>query len=622
MKNLSDSSFDLALTDPLHHVTCHPVPYRSPLPLYIQLPRRLTELLHNALVLEADTVTIRQITRHTLPPNRTPGCEHSEIILSVSLETNRPLSFECLTDTNESAWSEDLCQRSDSDSPGFLTLCDEAFIVRFLDRQTPGKSWGAILDPSHFTDRMTLPIHGIRPDPRAAQTRCSKPKTLETLIGVPSPGPEHLEGLVRDTCAHWTDLTILFVPPGPDAEPHPVPSTPFGEESVRSHDLPTHGIRLHVFCSAEPPHLRAPDFCHRGYCLPIGISSFESIRAQTGQHFHVTAETIPSEALRPRDPRPRMPLFQRTYRNHAVSSAGRPPSLRMAHQLASGLVYKAMRQMPAVRPTTVQYNHAMEQFIELPAPAKRLARWTLPKIQEFEEQYPYPPDSEVSLPANALLVPRTLGPEDCAMLYRAAQQNGLLPRLFRTPHPQPPWLADIPSITAVLPCLKDGDNFEPLDQWSQPLAVATPERANLALAPRAEGLRLLVCLTGPEGPLPLLFLDTDFAFHRGRYPFLAEKTDLDVNGLTALLQLCTRRPDETKNCDALETHEQQTMKNVLHLARRMICGEHHAAHLRIQDALQEISIHMPPRFRVHATVSRGSVDVQPDPLPPVSSSAS
>ena len=249
-------------------------------------------------------------------------------------------------------------------------------------------------------------------------------------------------------------------------------------------------------------------------------------------------------------------------------------------------IYRAMAADPSPRPAFEDWTRARDAGIDIaPSPAVlRPWRPALANVDDWRD-----PPKLAPAGADALVMDCDLDPPEAQALWRAADRNGIAPRLFEADRRLEgyAWYDAIDRVTGIVTELVlDGKSSAiddaPLPERTGPTAAELP--------PRPEAVRIALAIRAADGPAPALGLPTDLAFAGEAWswlddalPLVTADSALQPHELAALLRDGFFSPSDDADADSYETQLARFDEDALHLATRLLLSDDEACRTSIAE---------------------------------------
>ena len=207
-------------------------------------------------------------------------------------------------------------------------------------------------------------------------------------------------------------------------------------------------------------------------------------------------------------------------------------------------------------------------------------------------------------------------PHEAQALWRAAERNGVAPRLFEADRRLEgyAWYDGLHRTTAIdVELTLDGKPYA-LDE--APLPGRTGPTA-AELPPRPEALRIELVVRAADGPADALSLPTDVAFAGEAWshlddtlPLVTAESALQPHQLAVLLRNGFFSPSDDVEADSWETQRDRFDEEALHLATRLLLSDDEACRQSIAEAVRrELMWFVPGDRAVDIRIRRPDVTV-------------
>ena len=553
--------------------------------------------------------TLADIFAETLQNSRRAGA--ARVRISVSAPTARPDQTDATTgDTpltvtisddgagiadpavllsfGENGWDDALVRREDAAGFGFASLarrnCTVSSRPRSPDRETsPG--WKVQLVPGHFLGEAEAEVqaHDEAPYP------CGTAISFEATEAAAS-----IRNAAQIAARHYP-LPVVFENCTEDdtASPEELPRRAFLDGAV--HAEPWRGLVFGVFRNRHDGY-RDPDLNFFGLTLTVSLPTVETVHGAT---WSVLADV---------DDCPDLELVLPA-RKEAVENAFLT-EMREAARLA---IYRAMAADPCPRPAFEDWTRAREAGIDIAPPPAVLRPWR-PGVADFNDWRD--PPKLAAVDRDALVMDCDPEPPEAQALWRAAEREGIAPRLFEADRRLEGygWYDGLDRVTEIAVRVAAGDD------WMAPEAYPLPETLRSPAAPlpsRPAAIRIGLAIRPASGPARTLDLPADVVFAGEPWswieeamPLVTEDSALQPHQLAALLVAAFFSPSDDADSDSWETQRNRFEEDALHLATRLLLSDDDACRTSIAEAVRRDLIWFCPQGRtVEISVCRPNVTV-------------
>ena len=488
----------------------------------------------------------------------------------------------------ENGWDDALVRREDAAGFGFASLARRNCTVSSRPRSSNGEirpGWRVELVPEHFLGEADAEVRVYQEAPLPHGTAISFQAT-EAAAAI---------RVAAETAARHYPLPVVFEERTEDdlAEPVELPRRAFLDGAV--HAEPWRGLVFGVFRSRRSGY-NDPDLNFFGLTLPVKLPTVETVHGPT---WSVLADI---------DDCPDLELVLPA-RKEAVESAFLE-DMRTAARLA---IYRAMAADPNPRPAFKDWTRACEAGIKIAPPPAVLRPWR-PPVANVDDWRDPPKLSQVG--QDAVVMDCDPEPPEAQALWRAAERNGVAPRLFEGDRRLEGygWYDAIRRATAIaVEVTLDGKPYAlddaPLPEPAGPAAAELP--------PRPDAVRIDLAVRAAEGPADALRLPADLAFAGEAWcwlndalPLVTADSALRPYELAALLRNGLFSPSDEAEADSYETQSDRFDEDALHLATRLLLSDDEACRQSIAEAVRRELMWLAPEDRaVDIRIRRPDVTV-------------
>ncbi len=489
----------------------------------------------------------------------------------------------------ENGWDDELVRREDAAGFGFASLARRNCVVSSRPRSpnaqmSPG--WRVELEPAHFLGETEAEVHADEAAPYPCGTAISFEAT-ESIAAIRN---------AAENAARHYPLPVVFEDRTEDdtAMPEELPRRAFLDGAV--HAEPWRGLVFGVFRNRRAGY-RDPDLNFFGLTLTVGLPTVETVHGATWTVLADVADCPDLELVLPA-------------RKEAVENAFLE-EMREAARLA---IYRAMAADPNPRPAFEDWTRAREAGIDIAPPPAVLRPWC-PSIANVDDWRDPPKLAPVG--QDALVMDYDPEPPEAQALWRAAEREGVAPRLFETDRRLDGygWYDGLDRATGIAAEVTlDGKRHAlddaPLPERTGPTAAELP--------PRPEAVRITLAVRAADGPADTLRLPADLAFAGEPWswlddavPLVTADSALQPHELAALLQNGFFSPSDDSAADSYETQLNRFDEDALHLATRLLLSDDEACRSSIAEAVRRDLMWFCPQGRtVEISVCRPDVTVK------------
>ena len=464
----------------------------------------------------------------------------------------------------ENGWDDALVRREDAAGFGFASLARRDCAVSSRRRSTGGElapGWRVELAPEHFLGEA------------AAEVRADEQAPYPHGTAVSFRATEHAAAIrnAAENAARHYPLPVVFEDRTEDdtAGPEELPRRAFLDGAVHAEQW--RGLVFGVFRNRHAGY-NPPDLNFHGLTLALRLPTVETVHGAT---WTVLADV---------DDCPDLELVLPA-RKEAVENAFLK-EMRAAARLA---VYRAMAGDPNPRPAFEDWTRARAAGIEI-APLPAVLRPWRPATAHVDDWRDPPKLAAVG--RDTLVMDCHPEPHEAQALWRAAERNGVAPRLFEADLRLEGygWYDRLDRVSGMaVEVTLDGKPYAlddaPLPERSGPCAADLP--------PRPDAVRIELAVRAAEGPADVLFLPADVAFAGEAWshvddalPLVTADSTLQPHQLAALLRNGFFSPSDEIDADSYETQSDRFDEEALHLATRLLLSDDEACRQSIAEAVR------------------------------------
>ncbi|MDE0147908.1 MAG: hypothetical protein OXM58_06015 [Rhodospirillaceae bacterium] len=487
----------------------------------------------------------------------------------------------------ENGWDDALVRREDAAGFGFASLARRNCTVSSRPRLPDGEilpGWHVSLSPEHFLGEADAEVCADEDAPYPHGTAISF-RATEAAAAV---------RVAAEIAARHYPLPVAFDDRTDGiAAAVELPRRAFLDGAV--HAEPWRGLVFGVFRNRRSGY-NDPDLNFFGLTLPVKLLTVETVH---GPAWSVLADV---------DDCPDLELVLPA-RKEAVENAFLE-DMRAAARLA---IYRAMAADPNPRPTFEDWTRARDAGIGIAPPPAVLRPWRAPvaNVDDWRD-----PPKLAPVDRHALLMDCDPEPPEAQALWRAAERNGVAPRLFEGDRRLEgyAWYDALHRATGIaVEVTLDGTPYAlddaPLTEPTGPTAADLP--------PRPDAVRIDLAVRAADGPADALRLPADLAFagepwnwFRDALPLVAADSALRPHELAALLRNGFFSPSDEAEADSYETQSDRFDEDAQHLATRLLIGDDEACRQSIAEAVRRELIWLAPEDRaVDIRIRRPDVTV-------------
>ena len=555
------------------------------------------------------SATLADIFAETLQNSRRAGA--ARVRISVSAPTARPDEFAAtagetpltvtisddgagiadpavLLSFGENGWDDELVRREDAAGFGFASLarrnCTVSSMPRSPDRETP-PGWKVQLVPGHFLGEAEAEVHAHDEAPYPCGTAISFEAT-EAAASIRN---------AAEIAARHYPLPVVFENCTEDdtASPEELPRRAFLDGAL--HAEPWRGLVFGVFRNRHDDY-RNPDLSFFGLTLTVGLPTVETVHGATWSVLADVDDCPDLELV--------LPARKEAVENDFLTE------MREAARLA---IYRAMAADPCPRPAFEDWTRARDAGIDIAPPPAVLRPWR-PGVADFNDWRDPPKLAAVG--QDALVMDCDPEPPEAQALWRAAEREGIAPRLFEADRRLEGygWYDGLDRVTEIAVQVAAGDD------WMAPEAYPLPETLRSPAAPlpsRPAAIRIGLAIRPASGPAHTLDLPADVVFAGEPWswieeamPLVTEDSALQPHQLAALLVAAFFSPSDDADSDSWETQRNRFEEGALHLATRLLLSDDDACRTSIAEAVRRELVWFAPRDRtVDIRIRRPDVTV-------------
>ena len=487
----------------------------------------------------------------------------------------------------ENGWDEELVRREDAAGFGFASLARRGCAVSSRPRAPAGGAlpgWIVELAPEHFLGEGEARVRADTDAPFPHGTAISF-RATESAAAIRN---------AAETAARHYPLPVIFDDAtDADADPEELPCHAFLDNAV--HAEAWRGLAFGVFKGGHRGY-NDPDLNFFGLTLAVGLPAVETVHGATWTVLADIRDCPDLELVLPA-------------RKEAVENAFLA-EMREAARLA---IYRAMAADPAPRPRFEDWKRATAAGIDMAPPPALLRPWR-PCLADVDDWRQSAKLAEAGL--DALVMQCDPEPSEAQALWRAAERNGVAPRLFEADRRLEGygWYDALARATTMFVMAAADGEWMDIDDYPMP-ERAHPGAARLPSRPAA--IRIELTVRPAAGPSATLDLPTDVAFAGGTWcglhdalPLVTADSSLQPHQLAALIRAGFFSPSDEADSDSWETQRDRFDQEALHLATRLLLNDDEACRVSIAEAVRRELIWLAPRERtVDIRIRRPEVTV-------------
>ncbi len=547
-----------------------------------------TEALQNSRRAGATRVRIAVAATAARPDETATGTGETPLLVTVADDGAGIADPAVLLSFGENGWDDATVRREDAAGFGFASLARRNCAVSSRPRSpntqmSPG--WRVTLVPEHFLGEADAEICADEEAPFPHGTAISF-QAAESIAAIRN---------AAENAARHYPLPVVFVDRTEDdtADPEELSRRAFLDGAV--HAEAWRGLVFGVFRNRRAGY-RDPDLSFFGLTLTVGLPAVETVHGAT---WTVLADV---------DDCPDLELVLPA-RKEAVENAFLK-EIRHAARLA---IYRAMAADPSPRPAFEDWTRAREAGIEITPPPALLRPWR-PSVANVDDWRDPPKLAAVG--QDALVMDCDPEPPEAQALWRAAEREGIAPRLFEADRRLDgyAWYGALDRATGIaVEVTLDGKRHAlddaPLPERTGPTAAELP--------PRPEAVSIELAVRAADGSTHTLRLPADLAFAGEAWswledavPLVTTDSALQPHELAALLRNGFFSPSDDVEADSYETQLNRFDEDALHLATRLLLSDDEACRTSIAEAVRRDLMWFCPQGRtVEISVRRPDVTV-------------
>ncbi len=488
----------------------------------------------------------------------------------------------------ENGWDDATVRREDAAGFGFASLarrgCTVSSRPRSPDREIlPG--WQVSLSPEHFLAEVDAEVRTDEEAPFPHGTAISFEAT-ESIAAIRN---------AAENAARHYPLPVVFEDRTEDdtAMPEELARRAFLDGAVHAEQW--RGLAFGVFRNRRSGY-RDPDLGFFGLTLTVGLPTVETV--------HGAVWTVLADV----DDCPDLELVLPA-RKEAVENAFLK-DMRDAARLA---IYRAMAADPSPRPAFEDWTRAREAGIEIAPPPAVLRPWR-PSIANVDDWRDSPKLAATG--PDVLVMDCDPEPPEAQALWRAAEREGIAPRLFEADRRLEGygWYDRLARTTGIAVEVTLDGKRHALDD------TPLPERAGPTVAelpPRPEAVSIELAVRAADGTADTFRLPADLAFAGEAWswlddavPLVTADSALQPHELAALLRNGFFSPSDDVEADSHETQLNRFDEDALHLATRLLLSDDDACRQSIAEAVRrELMWFVPGDRAVDIRIRRPDVTV-------------
>ena len=548
----------------------------------------LAEILQNSRRAGATRVRIAVAAPAVRPDEIAPATGDTPLTVTITDDGAGIADPAVLLSFGENGWDGELVRREDAAGFGFASLarrnCAVSSRPRSPDREmAPG--WRIALSPEHFLGEVDAEVLSDEEAPYPHGTAISFQAT-ESIAAIRN---------AAENAARHYPLPVVFEDRTEDdtAMPEELPRRAFLDGAV--HAEPWRGLVFGVFRNRRSGY-RDPDLSFFGLTLTVSLPTIETVHGATWTVLADVDDCPDLELV--------LPARKEAVENDFLKD------MREAAQLA---IYRAMAADPSPRPAFEDWTQAREAGIHIPPPPVELRPWrpSIANVDDWRDQ----PKLAATGP-DSLVMDCDPEPPEAQALWRAAEREGIAPRLFEADRRLDGygWYDRLDRATGIaVEVTLDGKRHAlddaPLPERTGPTAAELP--------PRPEALSIELAVRAADGAADTLRLPADLAFAGEAWswlddavPLVTADSALQPHELATLLRNGFFSPSDDVEADSYETQLNRFDEDALHLATRLLLSDDEACRSSIAEAVRRELMWFCPQGRtVEISVCRPDVTV-------------
>ena len=487
----------------------------------------------------------------------------------------------------ENGWDDATVRREDAAGFGFASLARRNCTVASRPRPPDGEilpGWKVELAPEHFLGEAEAEVRSEdgAPFPHGTSISFDAAETVEAVRSA------------AETAARHYPLPVIFEDgTDGDAAAEALPRRAFLDGAV--HAEPWRGLVFGVFKGRHTGY-SDPDLNFFGLTLALRLPTVETV--------HGAAWTVLADVEDCPDLELVLPA-----RKEAVENA----FLKEMREAARLAIYRAMAADPSPRPAFEDWTRAREAGIDIAPPPAVLRPWR-PGTAQVDDWRDLPNLAPAG--AEALVMDCDPDPPEAQALWRAAEREGIAPRLFEADRRLEGygWYDALDRVTGIAAELVLDGKRHALDDAPLPDRTGPTETV---LPPRPEAVRFALAVAAAGGPARALDLPADLALAGDAWsglddavPLVTADSALRPHELARLLRAGFFSPSDDVEADSWETQRERFDEDALHLATRLLLSDDEACRQSIAEAVRRELIWFAPRDRtVDIRIRRPDVTV-------------
>ena len=488
----------------------------------------------------------------------------------------------------ENGWDDALVRREDAAGFGFASLARRNCAVSSRPRSPDGEmvpGWRVELEPAHFLGEAEAEV---QPDDQA-------PYPCGTAVSFEASESAAAIRSAADTAARHYPLPVIFEDRTEDdtAIPEELPRRAFLDGAV--HAETWRGLVFGVFKSRHDGY-NDPDLNFFGLTLPVGLPTVETVHGATWSVLADVEDCPDLELVLPA-------------RKEAVENA----FLEDMREAARRAIYRAMAADPSPRPAFEDWTRARDAGIDIAPPPAVLRPWR-PSVADFNDWRE--PAKLADAGHDVLVMDCDPEPPEAQALWRAAEHDGVAPRLFEADRRLEgyAWYDALDRAAALSVLVSADGEWLWIEDWPR------PERARSGAArlpSRPAAIRIDLTVRSAAGGCRTIDIPADVAFAGEAWcyigdalPLVTADSALQPHELATLLRSAFFSPSDDVEADSWETQRDRFDEQALHLATRLLLSDDDACRQSIAEAVRrELMWFVPGDRAVDIRIRRPDVTV-------------
>ena len=487
----------------------------------------------------------------------------------------------------QNGWDDATVRREDAAGFGFASLARRNCAVSSRPCSSGGETlpgWKVQLAPGHFLGEADAEVHADDEAPYPCGTAISF-EAAESIAAV--------RNAAENAGRHYP-LPVVFED-GTDegSAADELPRHAFLDGAA--HAEPWRGLVFGVFRDRRDGY-NDPDLNFFGLTLALRLPTIETV--------HGPAWSVLADVQDCPDLELVLPARKEAVENDFLKE------MREAARLA---VYRAMAADPAPRPSFEDWTRAREAGIGIAPPPAVLRPWR-PGTADMDDWRDLPKLAPAG--ADALVMDCDPEPPEAQALWRAAEREGIAPRLFQADRRLEgyAWYDALDRVAALSALASADGEWLWIEDWPRP-EQAGPGAARLPSRPAA--IRIELSVRPAAGRSRTIDIPADVAFageawcHIGdALPLVTADSALRPHELARLLRAGFFSPSDDVEADSWETQRDRFDEEALHLSTRLLLSDDEACRQSIAEAVRrELMWFVPGDRAVDIRIRRPDVTV-------------